>query len=35
MENLSSWASMKQYDDDHDSQWFEDENARLGKYIPR
>lgn len=31
---VSSWAAMKQYDDDHDKQWFEDENAQLGKDSP-
>lgn len=29
--NINSWASMKEYDDDHDSKWFEEENAWLGK----
>ncbi|XP_050734439.1 uncharacterized protein LOC127007443 isoform X2 [Eriocheir sinensis] len=28
---VSSWASMKQYDDDHDRQWFEDQNAELAE----
>lgn len=31
---VSSWAAMKQYDDDHDNQWFEDQNAELGKDSP-
>lgn len=31
---VSSWASMRQYDDDHDSQWFEDQNTELGKDSP-
>lgn len=29
--NMNRWADIKEYDDDHDSQWFEEENERLGK----
>lgn len=28
---MSRWADIKEYDDDHDGEWFEEENKRLGK----
>ena len=27
------WTDMKQYDDDHDQDWFEEEEKRLGKCV--
>ena len=27
------WTDMKQYDDDHDQDWFEQEEKRLGKCV--
>lgn len=29
--DMDRWADIKEYDDDHDSDWFEEENKRLGK----
>lgn len=30
--NLNAWADIKEYDDDEDRQWFQAQNAELGKY---
>lgn len=29
--DMDRWADIKEYDDDHDSDWFEEENKRLAK----
>ena len=29
--DMNRWSDIKEYDDNHDRQWFDEENARLGK----
>ena len=30
---VADWSDMKMFDDDHDPDWFEEEEKRLGKYM--